>query len=322
MKILFTAAIAFSFAAPTFAQSTLYVGLSNSKGYVVGAKLSESGMFRYEGDTTWAHIGWNHPSMAGLAFKDKADGVIWASAGNGGMRSLDGGKSWRITTDWRVTESQNISIDVEDRDHVYLATAYGIWLTRDGGETWAEANTGFAKKYTQAVVPDQEQSMRALAATEGGIYITENGGDNWTRVGLGIPMFTVHQSAAAPEIWLSGGRTGGVQRSTDNGETWSTVLLLDSDVMRVTIDPANPEVMAAATWGEGIWISEDGGDNWSERDGLPTRILIEGLFDANGSGRLWVATKEEGIYHTDDLGQSWAYAGMNGTMVYDMVFAE
>ena len=88
------------------------------------------------------------------------------------------------------------------------------------------------------------------------------------------------------------------------------------------VDPANPDIMAATTWGEGLWISEDGGDTWAMQEGLPTPILIEGIFDANGSGRLWIATKEEGIYHTDDLGQSWTYAGFNGTMVYDMVFAE
>jgi hypothetical protein len=47
----------------TLAQETLYNAYWNSKGYVVGAKLSQSGLHRWEGDTTWTHLGWNTPQI-------------------------------------------------------------------------------------------------------------------------------------------------------------------------------------------------------------------------------------------------------------------
>lgn len=304
---------------PALAQQHLYVALNNSKGYVVGARLQQSGIFRYDGDTTWTHIGWNHPSISGIAFADSASGTIHVSAGNGEMRSFDGGKSWKITTGWEVTEAQHIALDRFDRDRVYLATSYGIWLSLDDGETWRQSYGD----YTQAIAADVLRERRAIAATEGGLQLTENGGDSWRRVGPATPMIDVAESASQDMDWIAGSRSKGVLRSLDGGLNWTIALALDSTVTAVAIDPANVNHQAAATWGLGLYVSTDGGKSWTaRRNGLPTRVLVKTIFDANGSGRLWAATGEEGIFYSDDLGRTWAYAGMPGTMVFDMVYAE
>jgi len=301
------------------AQPQLYVTLNNSKGYVVGAKLQQSGIFRYAGDTTWTHIGWNHPFISGLAFVDDAAGTIQASAGNGQMRSLDGGQTWRITTGWEVTETQHIAIDHADRSRIYLATAYGIWVTPDGADSWQQATSDYA----QAVAADVSSDGRAIAATEHGLMLTSDGGASWRLVGTETPMVDVAQSVSEPMQWIAGSRSDGILRSTDGGETWSQSLDTDSSASGVAIDPFNDLIMSAVTWGGGAFVSADGGATWLKKTaGLPTPYLVETSFDAGGSGRLWVATREEGVFLSDDLGESWTYAGMTGTMVFDMVFAE
>jgi ligand-binding sensor domain-containing protein len=137
------------------------------------------------------------------------------------------------------------------------------------------------------------------------------------------PTLDVAQSVTLPEEWIAGTRMDGVWRSSDGGENWSLALDTDSSVTAVAIDPARMQRMAAASWGAGLHISRDGGKTWTNRTrGLPTAKLVEVAFDAGKTGRLWVGTVERGIYYTDNLGASWNYAGMNGTMVFDMVYPQ
>ena len=208
---------------PTHAQpkQVLYAGLVNSKGYVVGAKLSASGMYQFGRDTTWHHIGLNHPRVSAIAFDPTNPEVIFMACGNGALRSLDRGKHWKITTDWRVTETQDICVDPNDPQSFYLATAYGIFRTHDQGESWAESNTGLPKKYTQVIAADRNQKGRLLAATEGGICLSTDGAKTWTVVGAkGMITSDVKQSASQPSIWIAGTDSNGVLLSNDNGLSW------------------------------------------------------------------------------------------------------
>jgi hypothetical protein len=319
LRCSFLLGLAIATAKPVSAQKHLFVTLNNSKGYVVGAKLQQSGIFRYEGDSTWTHIGWNHPFIGGIAFAGNSTGTIHAAAGNGGMRSFNGGKSWRITTGWEVTEAQHVALDRGDRERVYLATSYGIWRSLDNGDNWRQV----FDNYTQALKADIFNERRVIAATEGGLYLSENGGDSWRLLGPETAMIDLHQSDTHPLEWIAGSRTDGVFRSSDGGNTWEVALALDTEVTGVAIDPAHMRRQAVTTWGRGIFITEDGGRTWANRSsGLPTNVLVETIFDANKSSRIWVATKEAGIFYSNDLGSTWTYAGKTGTMVFDMVFAE
>ena len=306
--------------------AVLYAGLIKSKGYVVGSPLSASGLHRFDGDTTWTHIGWNHPRISAIAADPTDPEVLYLAAGNGGLRSRDGGQSWVLVTDWRVTESQGIAVDPNAPDHVYIATAYGIWRSEDGGETWTESNTGFAEKYTQTVVVDREQAGRLLAATDGGIYISENGAQSWSLAGAeGSHINDLQQSESHPAIWIAATRDEGVLLSSDHGKTWRFAQgdIGTTTLHAVAIDPFDAQNMAAAGWKTGVFVSTDGGQSWTQRqEGLPIPDFYELVFDANVPGRLWAATLEEGIYHSDDMGQSWDYAGLDGTVVFDMVFIE
>jgi photosystem II stability/assembly factor-like uncharacterized protein len=319
IRSLLLIALLFGFVSQAVGQKHLFVALNNSKGYVVGAKLQQSGMFRFEEDTSWTHIGWNHPFIGGIAFATNSSGTIHTAAGNGAMRSFDGGQTWKITTGWEVTEAQHIALDRGDRERIYLATSYGIWRSRDGGDSWRQV----FDDYTQAVQADIFTARRVVAATEGGLYLSENGGDTWRPIGPETPMMDVDQSDSHPLEWIAGSRLDGVFRSKDGGANWTRVLEPDAEVTAVSIDPVSLRRQVATTWGQGVFVSEDGGVTWTSRtDGLPTEYLIEAIFDANRTGRIWVATKEQGVFYSDDLGSTWTYAGMTGTMVFDMVFAE
>lgn len=305
-------------------KAKLYAGLSNSKGYVVGAKLSPSGLHVFEGDTTWRLIGWKHPRISAVAFDPNDRNIIYLAGGNGCLKSKDGGKSWKLTTDWQVTESQSICVDPNAPQNVYISTAYGIWRSRDYGQSWQAANNGLPKKYTQFVTADRQEAGRLFAATEGGIFVTTDGGDTWRLAGAeGIQSHDIQQSVKDPQIWLAATETKGIFHSKDNGKSWKAVggEASQSPIYGVAIDPFDTQNMAAAGWNSGVLISRDGGKTWqSHRDGLPVDDFYSLTFDANSPGHLWVATIEEGIFKSPDFGKSWEFKGMYGSLVFDLVF--
>lgn len=308
-------------------EAVLYAGLIKTQGYVVGSALSASGLQRLDGDTTWTHLGWNTPRISGLSFDPTDPDVIYLASGNGILRTRDGGASWRVTTDWRVTEAQDVDVDPNAPQNIYAGTAYGVWHSDDGAETWHEVNNGIPavrSTYTQTIEVDRTQTGRVVAGTAGGVYLTENAGASWQRVGAdGIEVLDLQQSAKNPQVWIAATQGHGVWLSGDNAATWQQVqgAIARQDIHAVAIDPFDAERMVAVGWDTGVLLSTDGGQTWARRgDTLPTPRFYEAIFDANEPGRIWAATLERGIFHSDDDGQTWTYAGMNGTMVFDLLY--
>jgi len=306
-------------------EKTLFVGLTKSKGYVVGAKLSQSGLHSYAQDTSWNHIGWNHPHLSGVAIDPTNTNYMYMAGGNGAFQSKNGGKSWKITTGWEVTEAQAICVDQGAPENVYVASAYGVWRSSDHADTWVEFNDGLTKKYTQIVASDKSRAGRILAGTEGGIFASTHNG-KWQSIGApGKDVLDLDQSAENPNIWIAGTRENGIFLSSDNGTSWQqgTGKMSKASIYCVAIDPFDVNHMAAAGWDTWVYVTKDGGKSWKQYNkGLPVDDVYNITFDANVPGRLWVATVEEGIFTTSDAGKNWVFKGMYGSLVFDMVFLQ
>ena len=300
----------------------LYTTLNNSKGYVVGSRLAQSGLFRHASDTSWTFNGWSLPRISGVAADPANPRRRYLAAGNGVMVTQDLGRSWRLATDWRVTEVQDVAAEP---GRAYAGSAYGIWRSEDGGLTWMESSAGIPemKRYTQDLEVDAAQAGRILAGTDGGVYISEDAGRSWRLAGPVVPVYDLAQSASNPRRWFAGTSGHGLYRSDDGGRTWTAVAprYARTSFLGVAIDPRNDRRIAAASYGQGLLVSTDGGRTWTARTrGLRTPNVYSVLFDVNVPGRLWVGTVEGGIYTTGDLGRTFRYAGMNGTLVFDLAF--
>ena len=125
-----------------------------------------------------------------------------------------------------------------------------------------------------------------LATASGGLWKSVNAGTTWTPIFEGQSVSTFGDLAIAPSnpnvIWAGTGEQqnrqssswgDGVYRSTDAGQSWSHLGLVETrHVSRVLVDPRNPDVAWVGALGNlwapsadrGVFKTTDGGRNWQK----------------------------------------------------------
>lgn len=313
--------------APAQTTPTLHVSVLELEGFVAvgGEKTGAAGLYRHKTDTSWAHLGWGTTRNFGLDAVPSDPGAIFLACGNGVLRTLDGGTSWKITTGWEITEVLDVAVDPNAPTHVYAATAYGVWHSPNLGDTWTEVNAGIPapqSTFTQTIAVDQRHAGHLVVGSEGGLFRTTSGGANWAPVGpRERAIREVTQSTASPQLWVAGTEEKGVMISRDGGKTWSSVEAGIETVHAVAVDPTDPDRLAAAGYEGGVYVSDDGGETWRQT-GLLDRRIHALTFDVRRTGRLWAGTLGDGVFYREEGGKGWEHAGLDGAVVRDMQFFE
>ena len=310
------------------ADATLYTAVVEAQGYVVGAENAPSGLHRRGPNADWAHLGWTNVRNFGVAAVPGRPDTLFLAAGNGVLRSTDGGASWRVTTGWHITEVLDVVASPHEPERVYIASAYGVWRSPDLGETWTEVNNGIPAPqatYTPAVAVDQQQEGHVVAGSEAGLFRTTDAGAHWQPVGpRDVPIRDVQQSAANPSLWLAGTQDHGALVSRDGGKTWQALGCGASEetVFAVAADPTAPQRVAVAGYQTGVYVSDDAGASWRRAEGLGDDRSIHALaFEPGGEGRLWAGTLGAGVFHTGEaVAGRWTRSGLDGAVVWDMDF--
>ncbi|HYI08126.1 MAG TPA: hypothetical protein VEK57_03560 [Thermoanaerobaculia bacterium] len=111
--------------------------------------------------TEWASVQPRAGFVASITFDPSDANVVYATyAGFGGgahvWKSTDGGTVW-TTLDGTGTGAlpdipvHSLAVDPTRRERLYLGTDLGVFVSLDGGLTWAVENSGFAAVVTEAV---------------------------------------------------------------------------------------------------------------------------------------------------------------------------
>jgi len=128
-----------------------------------------------------------------------------------------------------------------------------------------------------------------------------------------------------PNIVYAGAATGGVFKSTDMGNTWTSVFDNEANlsVGDIGVDPNNSNIVYVGTGeangghnnfpGGGVYKSTDTGETWNFL-GLENTVSIGRIVvDPSNSNRIFVAAvgsyfapnPERGVYRSDDGGNTW-----------------
>lgn len=257
-----------------------------------------------------------------IEMPEGSNSTIYIGAASGGIfKSTNSGFNWtNIFMNAASLTIGDIAIDKSNHNLLYAGTGEanassqsvrgdGIYKSTDGGTTWTFSGLE-QSAYIGRIVIDYSNSDRVFAAACGNLFSPDE-----------------HR---------------GVYRTTDGGNSWQKVLFLTDSTAAIDIvqHPTNPDILYAAMWervrglnyrrsygaSSGIWMTTDGGDNWSE--------LSVGLPSGNEKGRIGLAVSpsnpsilyafydnqsEVAVYKTINGGQSWsrtndgALQGMNST---------
>ena len=275
-----------------------------------------------DGGATWQHKGLKSSRHIGRIVIDPRDpkkvfvaalGPLWSEGGERGLfQSVDSGKSWKqvlpIPADVGAVDVQ---LDPHNPDRIVacayrvrrgpfsggnpreqLAEEAGIYLSKDGGKSFAKATSGLPKgtygrcgidfdrkkpgrllaviqsgETATASVTDQLPNQNEPGPVEtGGVFESVDGGENWSKLNDLCPRpFYFGQVRADPSdprrIWVLGIP---LYRSSDNGKTFRGDIgfQIHPDHHALVFDPKDPRTILLGTDG-GLYSSKDGGKSWT-----------------------------------------------------------
>ncbi|MFO0113639.1 MAG: WD40/YVTN/BNR-like repeat-containing protein, partial [Betaproteobacteria bacterium] len=268
------------------------------------AELSTQPGFNRKGAAVWDNLG---PGNVGgrirsILVDPTNPNIVWLGAVTGGVwKSLDGGNSWRSTTDalgyvgifsLTMMPGNPNTIFATTGEYAY-SSGPGMIVTRDGGNSWSLIKpTGAAgEALTMArnlVIHPTQTNLMLVSAAYKGIWGSSDGGVTWQNISL----------------------TSGVQPS----------------VTRLRQDPNNANNLIANTDYRGILVSGDFGLTWRYANGFPGTDQtdfrdIELAYSKSAPGRIYASiTAKNGdtnrryeIWRSDNGGKDWIYLSRAAT---------
>lgn len=278
-------------------------------------------------------------SLYRLVLDPRNPDVVYVGAGGGGLyKSVDGARSFVEKNDGLDnTNVGSIVLHPEHPDQVYVVTSTGVFISRDGANTWTAWNQG--DDFTQSqqfqdlvILPGDRET--ALLASGRGVWRRRATEPAWAPAspdlaGRAITVLTRHPDgrrvfAAA----LRDGKTlqgGGLFVSEDAGATWTR---WDQDerlslewVRQVWFDPGG-RLAYAATSTSGVLRSTDGGRTWERRShGLATPDVRALAVDVHRPQRVYAGTYGSGVFVSEDGGAGWRPLDRVPTLDADTIIA-
>jgi photosystem II stability/assembly factor-like uncharacterized protein len=202
--------------------------------------------------------------------------------------------------------------------------------TKSNGITeWIERGPANVPGRTRGLIVDPADPAKNTwyaGSVGGGVWKTTNAGQTWRNLTPDLPNLATSvlvQATSNPNVIYCGTGEGffnldavdgaGVFKSTDRGESWTQLASTINfpDVNRMAVDPANENIVLAAT-ADGLYRSVNGGTSWNL---VLEQELIQDLKATPGNFNiLYAAQNSEGVWKSTDAGLTWNETANLGTV--------
>ncbi len=241
-----------------------------------------------------------------VAYDPVNENVYYIGAPQGGVwKTTNGGQTWQPLTDnWQFLQVACIAIHPTNPNIIYVGTgdfqgwmrpfSQGVMRSTDGGQTWQSLGaTQFGNRCVSDILIDPENPNMITVCTgwgpyqgiAGNLWRSTNGGDTWTQVSTISAIWSdLAISARNPTTGVryyyavGHGNPGRLLRSSDRGQTWTTLTPPFSggnqSSLRVATSPNNPDrVYLMSGVDSQVWVSNDAGNTWT-----PMNPSVDGGF--------------------------------------------
>jgi photosystem II stability/assembly factor-like uncharacterized protein len=307
--------------------------------YTIGYYGGASGVLKSsDGGATWNGTGPGAPAipfLSQIAVSPSSPRTVYALrvdpfGPDAVFRSADGGVSWMaIPTAASLDGADDLRVDPQNPDVLYLITDADVMKSVDSGATWQPTGLGPA---ANRLVIDPADPQRIFVGMSGlGVYASPDGGATWVPANVGLETGWVRDLALDPShpdtLWAAtvpSSTSGGGLYVTTNAHDWSPVDLgEDAPVANaVAINPSDSdEVFVGAGRSPligGVFHTVDGGATWSRADQGVSGFSNGGVdaHVAEPARAFSVALSK--VFQTDDSGDRWSLLADTGFALLDL----
>ncbi|MBM3124618.1 MAG: hypothetical protein FJZ87_06035, partial [Chloroflexi bacterium] len=199
------------------------------------------------------------------------DRIFTNAYGGGAFLSADSGRTWQdVSKGYTGAQVRALAVDPGVPGRIVAVARSGVFASYDGGSNWMGINpTSIDSIEWNAIAIDPSDLQHLIGGlnVHGLIVNSNDWGSNWTtvagpyenRVGWRTIVFSpsnpdiVYAGSAgfySPSVYNAVQPGMGIFVSRDNGNSWSSAndaLTQDANVACLAVDPANPQVVFAAT---------------------------------------------------------------------------
>ena len=259
----------------------------------------------------WAqrNEGLGSPFVFSLAIDPRDPRVVYAGTPNGVYRTLNGATTWTAAGMLPPGAVTSLVLEVANPDIVYASVAgAGVYRSMDRGAAWTLVDQGLPASAAAYVVASSVGTPGRLYAGTSlrGIYASSNRGDNWSASSVGMSLFVrgLAIDPRTPTTMYAGSLGGGVFKSTDTGSSWVNTGLHEGNILKLAIDPLQPQNIYAAT-SEGVGVTRDGGATWTTLGQKAPFVHVLAVDPANPLVA-YAGASGSNVLKTIDGGQTWS----------------
>lgn len=208
------------------------------------------------------------------------------------------------------SDAHGMAVDVADSSKLYIATHHGLLMLKNDKNLY-QVGSGRDDYMGFSLHPTDPKTFftsgHPSAGGNLGFQKSTDAGRTWQKIADGVngpvDFHSMAVSQVNPEL-IYGSYGGQLQRSTDGGNTWQ---LVDADVPSIYVlatDAQDKNTVYAATE-NGLYVSNDQGDNWQAAQGLNSGAVKTLTAHPTKGGELLSFSDTYGFARSTDGGVTW-----------------
>jgi photosystem II stability/assembly factor-like uncharacterized protein len=257
---------------------------------------------------TWTRVGSGmifDSHIFSISISDKMRGVVYAGACSGIYRSVNHAASWKrlkVLPGRSGVRTQVVYFDPLDSRRIFGGTTEGLFMSRDGGESWSRITS--PQISISAVQVNPTDNNKILIATDNrGVFRSQDGGKTWADSNNGFAHRRITQLLRDP-FSLGDSYTGALADDAESGfflfdgrsGKWVSVDANSIPLTQVTAFLTLPgEMGRLAGTPRGLHVQKSPSQKWTRLAGwISNRKVYDLKLDHS---QKWVfAGTDEGIY--------------------------
>lgn len=193
----------------------------------------------------------------------------------------------------------------------------GIYKSSDNGNNWIKIETQFEDFNVYTIYITKEDQIWVGTEGQGLLYCSTDDGNTWENKAAGYQSSECWAIGESNDgVLFAGNADGGpLYRSTNNGDTWD----YSSGIGPLAFASDTNNTIFAGTF-SGLYFTTDKGINWLPINNFSNIAVSSIVVDSNNN--IFCGTgyydNGNGVYYSDDGGQSWTQMGLAGKVVLSL----